>query len=137
MLKMMNASNLSPSENNAPFSTVNPPVLLGLSGPATGLRHALKKNTVMGRGYSCDIRLEDPTLSWEHCTLLIREDGVYLKDNDSSNGTWIEDQEITEHRLPPGVIFHAGESAFRLEQTKRTIVTPSSQRKSVLLRSDR
>jgi flagellar basal body-associated protein FliL len=49
----------------------------------------------IGRNQECDIVINDQTVSKMHATLIIRDDGYYVKDNDSTNGTFINGTKIS------------------------------------------
>lgn len=54
---------------------------------------------VIGRGSSCDISVEDPTLSRNHGILMRDTDGEWTyRDLGSKNGTYINDEEISSAR---------------------------------------
>ena len=44
---------------------------------------------VIGRGARCRIRLENPAVSERHALLSVRQDGSWIEDLDSSNGTYL------------------------------------------------
>lgn len=44
---------------------------------------------VMGRGARCRIRLDHPAVSERHALLSVREEGCWIEDLDSSNGTFV------------------------------------------------
>lgn len=46
----------------------------------------------IGRSRSCDIVLQDPTVSRNHCVLLRREGGWYVTDSGSKSGTMVNDE---------------------------------------------
>lgn len=63
----------------------------------TGEMIKLNKNiTAIGKsGMRADIVIEEnPTISRKHCTIYFEGGTYYLEDNDSSNGTWLEDQKV-------------------------------------------
>jgi pSer/pThr/pTyr-binding forkhead associated (FHA) protein len=49
---------------------------------------------VIGREALCHLRPANPVISNRHCAILIRGDGVFIKDFDSMNGTFVNDQPI-------------------------------------------
>lgn len=56
--------------------------------------------TRIGRDPSqADITIPELIVSKLHCIMYFKDDGVFLKDNDSTNGTYVNGQEITEQRL--------------------------------------
>ncbi|RME04227.1 MAG: FHA domain-containing protein [Planctomycetota bacterium] len=65
---------------------------------------------VIGRSEKADIVLSDTRVSRRHAKLIFREDGVYLRDLESRNGTFHRTKEnrISEVRLIPGDIFYLG-----------------------------
>jgi len=56
--------------------------------------------TRIGRDPSlADITIPELIVSKLHCIMYFTDDGVFLKDNDSTNGTYVNGQEITEQKL--------------------------------------
>ena len=57
---------------------------------------------LIGRSGSADVKLNDDTVSWEHCTIR-EEEGRFLVENLSSLGTKVRGQDITRPtRVAPG-----------------------------------
>ena len=50
----------------------------------------------IGRSRGSDIAVDDPAVSRNHCVLLRRKEGWFLKDTGSKTGTFINDRRITE-----------------------------------------
>lgn len=77
------------------------PYLQVISGPEYGKQYALEPGTVvLGRHPNCDVVLDASAVSRYHAHLLVREDGVFVEDLKSRNGTFVNDQPITgQHRL--------------------------------------
>jgi DNA-binding NtrC family response regulator len=48
------------------------------------------KAVTIGRGESCDVRLEDRRVSILHCEVAPTDQGVLVRDHGSKNGTWVE-----------------------------------------------
>ncbi|MDX1565311.1 MAG: FHA domain-containing protein, partial [Phycisphaeraceae bacterium] len=70
-----------------------------------GKRHDFPLNqeiTVLGRGHGCDLRIPLTSVSREHCQIELRDDGAYLSDLGSSNGTYHNSTRITEVELEAG-----------------------------------
>ena len=70
---------------------------------------------VIGRGQQADIRLIDNSVSNEHARLEVRQSPdfpdvveVTLVDGNSTNGTRVNDENISEHRLFDGDIVKIG-----------------------------
>lgn len=53
-----------------------------------------KDRTVVGRASSCDVVVPTNKLSREHCLLVRKEDGWWVEDLNSSNGTWVNKDRI-------------------------------------------
>ena len=68
---------------------------------------------VMGRLPTCEISLNDANASRQHAELVKREDGWWLVDLDSTNGTFVNGSLVKERRLGPGDRIQIGSS--RLE----------------------
>jgi predicted component of type VI protein secretion system len=48
-----------------------------------------KDRTVVGRASACDLAVPTTNISREHCLLVKREDGWWVEDLNSSNGTYV------------------------------------------------
>ena len=76
----------------------------GLDGPETGI----------GRGESCQIILDLDNVSRRHCSLLLREDEVLLRDDGSTNGTYLNNVEVRgETPLRSGDLIKVGSAIFK------------------------
>jgi hypothetical protein len=61
------------------------------------------RRVLIGRAPSADIRIDDPRVSRLHARLEMREDGVYVEDLGSRNGTTVDGRAIgTNRRLEAG-----------------------------------
>ncbi|WP_025871308.1 FHA domain-containing protein [Methylobacillus glycogenes] len=67
-----------------------------------------KERLVIGRRPSCDIRLENLAISGEHADVIVRDGEVYLEDNQSTNGTRVNGEVVTRHKLVDGDIIGLG-----------------------------
>jgi pSer/pThr/pTyr-binding forkhead associated (FHA) protein len=80
-----------------------------------------------------DIAFQDPGMSRRHCVVESREDGDYLKDLHSTNGTMVNGQKIAEVRLLPGdeicigfsVLDYLDSDSSSPEDTSGTLVVPA------------
>lgn len=61
-----------------------------------------KQTVILGRKHSCDLRIPLSSVSREHCQIERRDDGIYLRDLGSSNGTYHNNNRVHEVKLEPG-----------------------------------
>ena len=62
-----------------------------------------QRQIILGRSREhCDVWLDDDGVSREHCRIEEREDGIYITDLDSRNGTWVNRQKTAEQKLTSG-----------------------------------
>lgn len=57
---------------------------------------------VIGRGGHCDLVMESGKVSREHAAIVREEDGWYIEDLGSSNGTWHRRERIVRRRIGDG-----------------------------------
>ena len=67
-----------------------------------GQRFAISRYTVLGRDSACDITIPGTHLSRRHAELAIKGDALLIRDLNSSNGTFVNNQRVTETSLRPG-----------------------------------
>lgn len=83
--------------------------LIGMTESVKGQKFELKKDrTTIGRNASNDIVLDDATLSSQHCYVSCRGDRFVLHDLNSTNGTRLNMERITEAELSPKQILQLG-----------------------------
>ena len=71
-------------------------------------------STVLGRKRTCDLRIPLPSVSREHARIEKRDDGLYLRDLGSSNGTYINEDRVREEKIEAGDTFRIGPVNFTL-----------------------
>jgi two-component system, cell cycle response regulator len=70
------------------------------SGPTMGCRYPLTdKILVLGRGDDSDIRLTDHSVSRRHALIEPMPEGYYVSDQNSTNGTFVNDRQLDGSRL--------------------------------------
>ena len=86
------------------------PKLMVLSEKFRGTIFELKEDSVSaGRNEQRDICIKDPSLSSYHCDFIRLEDGSYmLRDNNSTNGTRVNNEPVTEVVLKNSDIIQLG-----------------------------
>lgn len=88
-----------------------------VAGLLSGLTLALTRGEhVIGRGTSCQIRLDDPMCSRRHAVVRVAADGVTVTDLGSTNGTRLDSAVITATAVPitPGQLLRVGDSVLGL-----------------------
>ncbi len=71
--------------------------------------------TSLGRNPTNDFRISDATVSSFHCELVVTSEAVLVRDLNSTNGTFISDEPVTEALLEPGQVLKLGHAELRLE----------------------
>ena len=90
--------------------------LVLLSAGMTGRTHELKaEKTTIGRVEDNMFQIAEPSVSSHHCEVLLRGKEVVVKDLNSTNGTYINGEKISEAPLNPGQILRLGQIEMRLE----------------------
>src|SRR5688500_12665672 len=92
------------------------PKLVVLSEGLTGRAHEVKVDkTTGGRLDDNTFQIPEQPVSSHHCEVLLKGSDVIVRDLDSTNGTYINGEEISEKVLKPGQILRLGNVEARLE----------------------
>jgi len=87
--------------------------LIAIAGPLRGEALPLREWGVkVGRDPSNDICLADPALSHSHCAIDAKDGVWHVRDRESSNGTFVNGTQVTDHVLSDGDRIALGESVF-------------------------
>lgn len=105
--------NLPPADSGVKLPAAKSVVLTIVSGPEKGAVHKLKKPRVILGREDADIALDDKEISRHHCVLEVRESFANLKDLDSTNGTFFDEERVRAAMLQPGAEFRIGTSIIR------------------------
>ncbi len=90
--------------------------LVVLSAGMAGRTHELiVDKTTIGRVEDNTFQIAEPSVSSHHCELLLKGSDIVVKDLDSTNGTFINGEKISESVLKPGQILRLGQIEMRLE----------------------
>lgn len=90
--------------------------LVVLSGGLTGKSHDVKVDkTTIGRLEDNTFQIADPSVSSHHCEIFMRGDDVVVQDLNSTNGSYINGEKITEAVLKPGQTLRLGQVELRLD----------------------
>ncbi len=71
-----------------------------------------KDKVVFGRKEDCDYRIPVNQVSRQHCEFTVSEEGVFVRDLDSSNGTYVNNKRVAEAQLKPGDHVVIGPAVF-------------------------
>ena len=115
---MADAPNLTPASKHAR--------LVAVSGPLTGEVLPLTDTGVtIGRDTSNDICLADMALSRAHCTIAPSAGVWRIRDADSSNGTFVNGAQVSEHVLRDRDSIELGESVFLFMLNEAAAIVPA------------
>lgn len=101
----------------APPARVLPEPAAGLEvleGPFSGRRYPVEGNlVVIGRKEACDVFLPDESISRRHALISRVGHQFYIKDQASTNGTYINGSRVEQKELMPGDIIKVGRIPLR------------------------
>ncbi|MCE2728243.1 MAG: FHA domain-containing protein [Planctomycetaceae bacterium] len=73
---------------------------------------------LVGRSEDAKFRIQQDSVSRRHCEFFTMDDAVFVRDLESTNGTFLDDEEIaasTATAVPSGTVVRVGGVAFRVE----------------------
>jgi len=93
------------------------PLLVATKGPLKGKRYSVTTSGLMvGRDDTCDVTIPDAGVSRQHARVLLHNAAVWVQDEGSRNGVFVNGKRVVRHRqLSPGIEMLIGEHAFTLE----------------------
>ena len=77
-----------------------------------GITYLLNRITTLGRHSDSDIVLQEKAASRHHAEIHRKDDGIFFIDKESTNGTHINGQRISEHKLTNGDQIRIGKTTF-------------------------
>jgi two-component system cell cycle response regulator len=84
------------------------------TGPGMGTRYPLCENPlVLGRAMDCEIRINDHSVSRRHARIQPGAEGHYAVDLESTNGTFVNDEPASMHKLEDGDYLRVGNCIYR------------------------
>jgi len=90
------------------------PELVVLTGVATGTVFVLGDvPAVVGRSPEAHLQVADPWVSSMHAMFERRDDGMWVVDLESRNGTFLGDERIGEAHVPDGAVVRLGRTELR------------------------
>ncbi len=105
------------ARDDRPGSVPMPVHLIVVKGQSAGTKIPITQpQFLIGRDARCHLRPRSPVVSKWHCAIITREDGVYVRDLNSLNGTFLNSSRVTgEVRVQSGDILRVGPLAFAFE----------------------
>lgn len=112
--------------------------LLVLTESLKGLAHELKvERTTVGRVEDNTFHIAEASISSHHAEILLKGNDVVVKDLNSTNGTFINGERVTEAVLKPGQTLRLGQVEMKLDgpaaaskkQLDATMVIPQGVKK--------
>jgi transcriptional regulator with PAS, ATPase and Fis domain len=100
--------------------------LVVVEGPDLGRAVALDGARSVGTSSGNDLVLTDERVSGRHCVVTPEGARFSLRDEGSTNGTWLEGVRVTEAVLEPGVTLKLGRTFVRLQPLTRALELPPS-----------
>jgi transcriptional regulator with GAF, ATPase, and Fis domain len=95
------------------------PKIIATSGPLKGREMPLTEETLsFGRDDAMDCCLDDEFVSRHHCNIHLKDGSALLCDLESKNGTFVNDEAISSHRLQEGDRLKVGSSTFTYMETE-------------------
>jgi pSer/pThr/pTyr-binding forkhead associated (FHA) protein len=108
------AMRLAPEDPGLKLPVGKSIVLTVTAGPGKGDTFTLAKPRVILGRQDADIALNDPEISRHHCVLEVRENYINLKDMDSTNGTFLDEERVRAAMLHDSSEFRVGTSVIRV-----------------------
>jgi pSer/pThr/pTyr-binding forkhead associated (FHA) protein len=97
----------------------------GLENQALELRPGVNR---VGRSPDSDFVINHVTVSTNHCEFILSADGVFLRDCDSTNGSFVNGSPVQEARLLAGMMVTLGDVELFVESTEAEVVIPEYER---------
>jgi DNA-binding NtrC family response regulator len=99
-----------------------------LSGAAKGTVRPVGERLKIGKATDNDLVLPDDTVSRHHCELTRSNDGIHVRDLQSTNGTKVGGARVSEAIVQPGTVLKVGEVEIALRPAGRSVeVLPSDK----------
>jgi len=93
----------------------------GLENTLIELRLGINR---LGRSADADFQINHATVSSLHCELVLRDSGVLLRDLESTNGTFLNNQPVREAELSAGQTLRLGDVELLVDNTEANVAIP-------------
>ena len=102
------------------------PKLVVLSAGMAGRSYELNvEKTTIGRVEDNTFQIAEASVSSHHCEVVLRAGDVIIKDLNSTNGTFINGEKISDGVLKPGQVLRLGQIEIRLEDGSQPSAAPA------------
>ena len=99
-----------------------------VKGPDKGAVVTLEQDEILiGNAEGAHLRLNDQTVSRNHCVIRLTDKGPLLRDLGSTNGVRIEGVLVREAFVPAGATLELGSSRVKFESLKESVEIPLAQ----------
>ena len=78
----------------------------------------------LGRHRDNDFQIDDPSVSSQHCEILLEDGAVKIRDCGSTNGTYLDEQPIREATLHSGQTLRLGQIEMLVEISEANVAIP-------------
>jgi pSer/pThr/pTyr-binding forkhead associated (FHA) protein len=95
----------------------------GMTGRACELH---TDRTTIGRVEDNTFQIADPSVSSHHCEVHLRGSDIFIRDLNSTNGSFISGNKIEESILKPGEMLRLGQVELKLEVEGAAAASPSA-----------
>jgi two-component system, cell cycle response regulator len=88
--------------------------LVVINGVDLGKKYSLAQaNTLIGRSSKVDIQIDEDSISRNHAVIENNGESIVLRDLNSTNGTYVNDQQIKHHAMLDGDLVKIGRTIFK------------------------
>lgn len=89
--------------------------LVVIAGPDQGKRVRVEGSARIGTNRGSELCLTDRTVSRIHCEIAVRPSALTLRDDGSTNGTFVDGRRVRDIDLTEGSVVRVGETSVRVE----------------------
>ncbi len=93
--------------------------LVVVAGPAQGKRFPVSKARIIIGRSGTDVELDDPEVSRWHCSIEIKDKIIRLRDLDSTNGLFFDDEKVRAAELQHESQFRVGSTTLQVQITPK------------------
>ena len=98
-----------------------------INGPYDGQELAIPEDGItIGRGKNCSVVIDDNKISREHATVRVESGNWWVYDLQSSNGTRVNDSDVSAYELSEGDVIEIGGLKFVFETEGEDISSPDT-----------